>query len=934
MLDVVDSRTAQSGTPTWLIDLKAKAADMRGRQERPRSKAHGRWLGDFLDQASPSGLLPAEEKLVLAAIQGEACRLGSTPPEVQAFVDWISGPAVWQVVSQIYGQLPQYLGNEQQLLDMGRGLIASMPQNVLETHEKAVDYVRKKAGLSGDWTPANAGDLQKLFPYFFEYWGSLDPRMALALSTLDPDFLKLAADIVREQLAPEAKSEERRAQAEQRKKSLRQRIDAQPRVLRAFFDDELAFRLREPGEARKFAEELTAKPGGPRPRLDACLARYRRESWRIVDPNDEGARVRAGVLRFLALGGDESAPVHEKGIELHRAYIRERLDLSGCTVLFPMELIQCHFEAAMVLQDCKTKALNLKSSRVAGIEAEGAGIAGPVFLHDGFRCDGALNLSNTTIQGRFDCAGSSFRNASEQADKAAISCGGAEIEGDASFTGDFEAHGGVSLYGATVKGELDCSGGKFRNFRTDGQGVALNCAGAKLANVTLGIGFEAAGQVSFYGGDIKGNLLCRGGRFRNRTADGEGMALTCEQARISGTVFLDKDESLDKDEIIPASFDAEGCVRFVAATIEGALQLVGGKFDNAVAAKSDHSSDWTPSAADAINLYRAQIKGALWLGPHAHDDKAKATLRGSLSLAGAYAHELVDHSTSWPEELIITPTGNLLPAYIYLEGFTYDRFTGGGEYDLGTRKEWLQRQPPRHLGTRFKPQPFVQLIKIYRDMGLDSEARAIGKFKHSCMRLAWLAGYWHGWRDRPSWSGWTSQAAWPFAVLARGAVALVRSALRGVDMLLWGFGAGYGYGWLRLIVFLVVLWGMSAYGYRQLAMQGGIAPSSPAMLLDARLRAACGSNWTNCPSMPRELSDFNPEIYSLEILFPALDLGQRPRWQTAELPGNRPFLLPVFNRDVPIPGSWITWLQVIHRAVSWGIIGLVVAMLSGLLKRD
>jgi hypothetical protein len=64
-----DSAAVGSSTPQWLIDLKAKAADMRARYARPERKAHGRWLGDFLDQDSPSGLLPAEEKLVLAGVQ-------------------------------------------------------------------------------------------------------------------------------------------------------------------------------------------------------------------------------------------------------------------------------------------------------------------------------------------------------------------------------------------------------------------------------------------------------------------------------------------------------------------------------------------------------------------------------------------------------------------------------------------------------------------------------------------------------------------------------------------------------------------------------------------------------------------------------------------------------------------------------------------------
>ena len=64
-------------SPQWLVDLKATAEDMRQGRERPPGKPFGRWLGDFLDQDTPSGLLPAEEKVLFAAAKGEACVLES-----------------------------------------------------------------------------------------------------------------------------------------------------------------------------------------------------------------------------------------------------------------------------------------------------------------------------------------------------------------------------------------------------------------------------------------------------------------------------------------------------------------------------------------------------------------------------------------------------------------------------------------------------------------------------------------------------------------------------------------------------------------------------------------------------------------------------------------------------------------------------------------
>jgi hypothetical protein len=40
-------------------------------------------------------------------------------------------------------------------------------------------------------------------------------------------------------------------------------------------------------------------------------------------------RVRAAFLRFLMLGGDEAAPVHEQGVQLRGAWIDGSLDFEG-----------------------------------------------------------------------------------------------------------------------------------------------------------------------------------------------------------------------------------------------------------------------------------------------------------------------------------------------------------------------------------------------------------------------------------------------------------------------------------------------------------------------------------------------------------------------------------------------------------------------------
>jgi hypothetical protein len=64
----------------WLVALKCKA--LTG--ARPRDKPVGRWLGDFLDRDTPTGLLGTELDLLDTCARGEPCVLAVGAPVRQA----------------------------------------------------------------------------------------------------------------------------------------------------------------------------------------------------------------------------------------------------------------------------------------------------------------------------------------------------------------------------------------------------------------------------------------------------------------------------------------------------------------------------------------------------------------------------------------------------------------------------------------------------------------------------------------------------------------------------------------------------------------------------------------------------------------------------------------------------------------------------------
>ena len=118
------------------------------------------------------------------------------------------------------------------------------------------------------------------------------------------------------------------------------------------------------------------------------------------------------------------------------------------------------------------------------LTCNGAKIEGSVFLRDEFEAIGEVDLFSAIVKGGLECTNGSFSNKATDSDKGenddsvrlerrvALNCGAATFVRGVLLNGDFEAIGEVNIRGATIKGQLSCIGGKFRNQT----GMALNCA--------------------------------------------------------------------------------------------------------------------------------------------------------------------------------------------------------------------------------------------------------------------------------------------------------------------------------------------------------------------------------------------------------------------------------------------------------------------------
>lgn len=136
-------------------------------------------------------------------------------------------------------------------------------------------------------------------------------------------------------------------------------------------------------------------------------------------------QIRAPFIRFLALGGDERAPVHEKGVHVCGAWIEGDVDLEACHVTAPITLDWCHVDGNINLLDAEVPCLFLDNSLAKCIDAERLRCSGSVHLNNGTSVTGGVSLIGAQVGGDIDCDNAHFENRNGSS----LNCSGAEIRG-------------------------------------------------------------------------------------------------------------------------------------------------------------------------------------------------------------------------------------------------------------------------------------------------------------------------------------------------------------------------------------------------------------------------------------------------------------------------------------------------------------------------
>jgi hypothetical protein len=305
------------------------------------------------------------------------------------------------------------------------------------------------------------------------------------------------------------------------------------------------------------------------------LDAYKGGTWLDLRTVNERS-IRAGVIKALLLGMEAAEPGQAAAVRLRGARVTGSLDMAGTDVSCPVAFEDCGFDDEVRFGECSTRSVRITGSRLPGFDGTR------------MRVDGILDLSGCVIAlpvrlGQARITGQlSLRDTTAGSGPVAVSGEGLSVEGDADCAG-LVATGAVSLRGIHVTGSLDLTGASItcpgtgalhlgnaliggrligRGLHVDGETVLhdttvtrIELGGARLHNpagnalsaggliVSGGMfctaGFVSFGRIFLVGARLGANLALRGADLRNpgkmalvldraTIGDCDGSSLTCQ----------------------------------------------------------------------------------------------------------------------------------------------------------------------------------------------------------------------------------------------------------------------------------------------------------------------------------------------------------------------------------------------------------------------
>jgi hypothetical protein len=620
----------------------------------------------------------------------------------------------------------------------------------------------------------------------------------------------------------------------------------------------------------------------------------------------EENEIRADFLRYLALGGENRSSVHESGVRVQGAFIRGAVNLAGAANVRPLWIEDCTIDGEFRFSDAETNVVSLEGTAVAGVRGEGVKVDGALLLARALIA-GSLELFGAEITGTLSCVGCTIGGRLWRAQRLSADMETVTIGGNLDLRDGFKANGIILLDNAKVGGTFDCTKGAFFAGFDDTRSAdagsfapgalrTMKCHRLNLKGSLYLRGSACDGEASFTGAQIGGDIDCRNGQFQS-AGKGDSTALRLTRIEVAGNVYFSN------------GFEAKGKVQLNGAIIRGNIDCRGGVFSVPHEVSHDAAAFGEAFSPDAMSLVNAKVSSSLIIAPLEGKKEPPAVINGSLDFKSAHIHVLVDGPEAWPKE----KHSNGLPNVIHLDGFTYERFGGSAPVDAHIRKAWLKRQPPAHLGRDFKPQPFEQVIKVLKDMGHPEEAQRLAIERNGFLIRRRLARCGHG----------------------------PRAAVDALAALLWaitgGLLIGHGYRPLRVLFIMAAVGLACGFYFKTAADQGVFAPRDSQVFLSGEFkdcRPEAHGNWTKCKAIAgqkfAEYPQFDPWVYSFNVLLPVIDLQQEKSW----VPMQKEVSLAFAGKAVTVPAWGTNALVLAELVFGWVASLLAVAAFSGFVKTE
>ena len=590
----------------------------------------------------------------------------------------------------------------------------------------------------------------------------------------------------------------------------------------------------------------------------------------------KGKAVRGNFLRGLFLGdyGEKAGYRGYRGTRIVNTNISDVLNMEFCEIKFPVRFRRCSFAQEIKLRQLKCPELDFRGCTLKkGLDALGAKVAGSVKLNK-VKATAQVSLAGADIGGQLDCTGGIFGNKK----KIALNAQHIKVAEDVLLE-KVDVYGKVIFTSAKIEARLMCRGGSFWN---KGKGIALDAYNIKVAtDVVLDEvadvvprgekdkEFNANGVVRLSGADIGGQFICNRGSFQNKGKN----ALEAYNIKVAEDVFLAK------------GFKANGKVVFSGAEIKGSVYL--GKTSGKNPNKSSDSSDGQFVAEGKVTFRDAHIGGNLVLG------NCKLT---KLTLAGAnVSGKLEDDAEVYKDD-----QGNI---DLDIDGFRYQRLDAVKKR-VKDRLAWVGLMSK---GGKFYPQPYEQLMQVYRSTGHTNWARDVGfaleqKRQQAMKSRCWKVWYWIlrttiGYGYKPfRFLGWFSGIILGGGLLFSGGLEVFGLAVLAINFLAVGmFEKTPKLLWIGLLGFILCVssamapcakWESAESFWKHIpTVLTGVTewdgcetwrmrPTQPVVYLD-------GGEKTGSEERPGNHPQFIPLLYAAETAFPLFPLGQTGNWHPA-----------------------------------------------------